>query len=46
MEHIFFSVPVGEDAQRIFGFVWGRVNWTRLPQEFVDSPAAFSMVLK
>lgn len=41
-----FSVPVGEDAQRIFGFVWGQINWTRLPQEFVDSPAAFSMVLK
>ncbi|XP_039889626.1 uncharacterized protein LOC120734726 [Simochromis diagramma] len=44
----FFSVPVHEDTQPIFAFTHRdkQYTWTRLPQGMVDSPAAFSMVVR
>ncbi|XP_044143040.1 uncharacterized protein LOC122932604 [Bufo gargarizans] len=49
LSNAFFSIPVAWDAQSLFAFQWaddGQVTWTRLPQGFGDSPAAFSIVLK
>ena len=47
LANAFFSVPVDAASQPLFSFSWkrGQLTWTRLPQGFVDSPAAFSMVL-
>ncbi|XP_039897492.1 protein NYNRIN-like isoform X2 [Simochromis diagramma] len=44
----FFSVPVHEDTQPLFAFTHRnkQYTWTRLPQGMVDSPAAFSMVIR
>ena len=44
----FFSVPVHPDTQPLFAFTYkGRqYTWTRLPQGYVDSPAAFSAVVR
>uniref|UniRef100_A0AAX7U003 ribonuclease H n=1 Tax=Astatotilapia calliptera TaxID=8154 RepID=A0AAX7U003_ASTCA len=44
----FFSVPVHKDTQPIFAFTHRdkQYTWTRLPQGMVDSPAAFSMVVR
>lgn len=51
LSNAFFSIPIEKGAQPLFAFSWGgqgsqgQLTWTRLPQGFVDSPAAFSMVL-
>lgn len=44
----FFSVPVHEDTQPLFAFTHRnkQYTWTRLPQGMIDSPAAFSMVVR
>ncbi len=44
----FFSIPVHADTQPLFAFTFKGVQltWTRLAQEFVDSPAVFSAAVK
>uniref|UniRef100_A0AAX7ULX2 ribonuclease H n=1 Tax=Astatotilapia calliptera TaxID=8154 RepID=A0AAX7ULX2_ASTCA len=44
----FFSVPVHVDTQPLFAFTHRnkQYTWTRLPQGMIDSPAAFSMVIR
>lgn len=48
LANAFFSIPIDEGVLPMFSFSWGRgkqLTWSRLPQGYVDSPAAFSMVL-
>uniref|UniRef100_A0A3B4CXU0 ribonuclease H n=1 Tax=Pygocentrus nattereri TaxID=42514 RepID=A0A3B4CXU0_PYGNA len=44
----FFSIPVEPDTQPIFAFTHRQrqYTWTRLPQGFCDSPAAFAASLR
>ncbi len=44
----FFSIPVHAETQPLFEFTFKGVQltWTRLAQEFVDSPADFSATVK
>lgn len=44
LKDAFFSVPICEGLQRMFGFTWfhRRFTWTRIPQGFLWSPVLFS----
>ncbi len=44
----FFSIPVHAETQPLFEFIFKgmQLTWTRLAQEFVDSPAVFSAAVK
>lgn len=44
----FFSIPLDEDRQFLFAFVWKgqQLSWARLPQGFAGSPTIFSRILR
>ncbi len=44
----FFSIPVHAETQPLFEFTFKgmQLTWTRLAQEFVNSPAVFSAAVK
>lgn len=51
LSNAFFSIPVDEETQPIFAFCFKKkmphgVEWCRMPQGFIDSPAVYSIVLQ